>query len=304
MNIFVLGGGSSPEREVSLRSAKSVAKAARAAGFTVFEYDPANGLKFLGSISETTLVFPILHGEGGEDGALQLELEKRKLPYLGSDSASSIKCFDKWQTRLELEKANISVAEGGLVTAVTYPEHPLTKKPHVLKVVHGGSSIGTIIVRDPKKISKTATQDIFKLEKQAVIEKLVEGIEITIPIFDQKALPAIEVHPPQGGEFDYENKYNGQSAELCPPPSISADQHRNAQLLAERVHKAMKCSHLSRVDTIMRPDGGLVVLEINTMPGMTDQSLYPKSASVAGIAMPELIKKFVDLIVRDYKIKC
>src|SRR4029077_2788792 len=100
------------------------------------------------------------------------------------------------------------------------------------------------------------------LENDAALEELVEGIEITIPILDQSALPAIEVRPPRGGEFDYENKYNGQSDELCPPPSLSEEQHGAAQKLAEEVHKLMECRHLSRVDTIMRPDGLFVVLEI------------------------------------------
>jgi D-alanine-D-alanine ligase len=299
MKILVLGGGTSNEREVSLRSAKAVAEAARLAGFEVMEADPAGGLDILDGLKDV-IVFPILHGAGGEDGELQAELEKRNLPFLGSGSQASRQGFDKWQTRLILEKNNIATAPGERVTRENYPGSALAKRPHVLKVLHGGSSIGTLIVRDPAKIDAEKIEEIFGLENDAVLESLVEGIEITVPILDQMALPALEVRPPEGGEFDYENKYNGRSAELCPPPSLSDEQHSAAQKLAEAVHQTMGCRHLSRVDTIMRPDGSFVVLEINTMPGLTDQSLYPKAANVSGLTMPQLVKKFAELVQRDY----
>lgn len=298
-DILVLGGGNSPERDVSLRSAKSVAEAARAAGFNVLEADPKDGLGVLDKLAPQTIVMPILHGVGGEDGELQAELEKRKLPFLGSGSKVSQECFDKWQTRLILQKNDVPMAEAVRVTQESYASEVLAKKPHVLKILHGGSSIGTLIVRDTSKVTPEQLDEIFGMENDAVLESLVEGIEITVPILDQTALPAIEVRPPEGGEFDYANKYNGQSAELCPPPSLSKEQHEKAQRLAEKVHKTMECRHLSRVDTIMRPDGSFVVLEINTIPGLTDQSLYPKAAAVSGLSMPELVKKFVELVQRD-----
>lgn len=301
MKLLVLGGGDSPEREVSLRSAKSVADAARQAGFEVEEADPQNGLEILDNLKDT-FVLPILHGRGGEDGSLQRELEKRKLPFLGSDAKSSKNCFDKWQARLILQKAGVPMAEAVHITKVEYSTQPLAKKPHVLKIAHGGSSIGTLIVRNTKAVSSDKLDEIFAMENSVVLEELVEGIEITIPVLDKSAIPAIEVRPPEGGEFNYTNKYNGLSAELCPPPSISAHQHKDAQNLAEKVHNIMECRHLSRVDTIMRPDGSFVVLEINTIPGLTGQSLYPKSAAVAGYSMPQLVEKFIELIKRDYSI--
>jgi D-alanine-D-alanine ligase len=302
MKIIVLGGGNSPEREVSLRSAKAVSEAAKKAGFETEEFDPAEGLDFLDSLSKSGIVFPILHGAGGEDGEIQSELEKRNIAYLGSSAEASRICFDKWETRKALEKSNVPVAPAERVNKDSYAKSQLARQPHVLKVIHGGSSIGTLMVRDPSKVIPEKINELFRLENDAVIEELIEGIEITVPILDQTALLALEVRPPEGGEFDYENKYNGQSAELCPPPSISEEQHKNAQRLAERVHKLTGARHLSRVDTIMRADGSFVVLEINTMPGLTDQSLYPKSAAVAGMSMPELVKKFVELVRRDHNL--
>lgn len=300
MKILVLGGGDSPEREVSLRSARAVAEAARQAGFEVQETDPADGFNILDNLPKGTLVFPILHGAGGEDGTLQKELEKRSLPYLGSDSNSSERCFDKWHTLQELKAAGIQTPKGVVVTKASYPNVQLSTKPHVLKIVHGGSSIGTLVVRDRAKLQPEQIDEIFKMEKQAVLEELIDGIEITIPVLDQTSLPPIEVVPPQGGEFDYQNKYSGVTQELCPPPSLTKKQIESARLLAEKVHKTMKCRHLSRTDTIMRPDGSFVVLEINTIPGLTGQSLFPKAAAVAGLSMPQLVKHFVEMVVRDY----
>ncbi len=303
MRVLVLGGGISPEREVSLRSAKAVAEAARHAGFEVDEADPADGYEILDNVSKDMVVLPILHGKNGEDGVIQAELEKRGLAFLGTGSKVSMACFDKWQTRQILIANHIPMARATKVTKETYGNQSLATQPHVLKILHGGSSIGTLIVRDPNNINPEQFEEIFAMENEAVLEELIKGVEITIPILDQTALPPIEVVPPEGGEFDYENKYNGASAELCPPPSLTREQIKNAQKIAQQVHKAMSCRHLSRADTIMRPDGSFIVLEINTIPGLTNQSLYPKAAAEAGIMMPELVAHFVDLLKRDFKIE-
>lgn len=302
MKILVLGGGDSPEREVSLRSAKSVAEAARQAGFEVQELDPAFELTFLDKISKDTLVFPILHGAGGEDGVIQKELEKRQLPFLGSDSLSSEKCFDKIAARRDLVAAGLPMPEGDLITEQTYPTHRLASEPHVLKIVHGGSSIGTTLIRDPTINHQLKIKEIFDMGDGVIIEQLIEGTEATVPIFDKKALPIIEIVPPPNGEFDYDNKYNGQTQENCPPKSISEELQKQAQGLAEKAHKTMACRHLSRVDVMIDKNGSIYLLEVNTMPGMTGQSLYPKSAKAAGWDMPELIKKFAELVKRDYNL--
>jgi D-alanine-D-alanine ligase len=302
MTILVLGGGDSPEREVSLRSAKSVAQAARRAGFKVVEADPAGGYNLLDDLAERTIVFPILHGAGGEDGVLQAELERRELPYLGADNDSSAKCFDKWLTKRDVERAGLPVADGVLVTKQTYADHPLSRESHVLKVRRGGSSIGTLIVRNAKDLKSREIDNVFELDNEAVLEKLIIGTEVTVPILDKSSLPAIEIRPPEGLEFDYENKYNGLTAEICPPETVSADLQQKAQRLAEKVHEAMKCRHLSRVDIMIDQAGKLFVLEINTLPGLTDQSLYPKSAKAGGLSMPELVKRFVEMVIRDYNL--
>lgn len=301
MKVTVLGGGDSTERAVSLRSAKAVADALISAGFDIQNLDPIES-GALDQIDKNSIIFPILHGTNGEDGAIQSELEKRGLPYLGTMSAASKQCFDKWETRKKLVPKGILFADAQLITVDNYQGHALTNRPHVLKVHEGGSSIGTLIVRNPNKIAADEVDDVFFLDSLAVIEELIEGTEITVPVLDDTALPVIEIRPPKGDEFDYEHKYNGETVELCPPESVSTDIQIAAQKIAENAHRIMNCRHLSRSDFIVRPSGEIVMLEINTMPGMTDQSLYPKSALVAGITFPDLMNRFIAMIKRDYEL--
>lgn len=302
MKILILGGGDSPEREVSLRSAGAVAAAAKTAGFEVLEIDPKYDLEKLDQVSRDTIVFPILHGENGEDGVIQKLLESKGFAYLGSDSRVSADCFDKWVTRQKLMAAGLPMPAGSLVTKENYLQDPLSKKPHVLKVARGGSSIGTLIVENAGNINLDKVSEIFKLDDKAMLEELIIGQETTVPVLDKTALPVIEIIPPQNEEFDYQNKYNGRSQELCPPKNVPQELQKKARSLAEKVHQTMGARHLSRVDIMIDANSNLFVLEINTIPGLTDQSLYPKSAAAAGMAMPELIKKFVELVKRDYNL--
>lgn len=302
MKVFVLGGGDSPEREVSLRSAAAVAEAARAAGFEVQEKDPASGLDFLDDVDKSDIILPILHGKGGEDGVLQKELESRGLSFLGSSSASSERCFNKWLTRLDLAESGVLVPVGGLVSRATYQNHELSRQPHVLKVVHGGSSLGVLIARDPKLVTPDQIDEVFQLDEMAVIEELITGFEITMPVLDQTALTPIEIIPPEGREFDYENKYNDKSQELCPPVSVSLEIQAQAKKIAEKAHRTMKCSHLSRSDFMVGANRQIYFLEINVIPGLTHQSLFPKSAAVEGLSWPKLVSKFVALVKRDFNI--
>jgi D-alanine-D-alanine ligase len=302
MKILVLGGGASNEREVSLRSAAAVTKALRTAGYIVEQRDPAEGLTILNNLAPGTIVFPILHGKGSEDGTIQRELETRQLPFLGSDSSASATCFDKWLARQAMQAACLPVAKGELVTKDSYLSSSLASKPHVLKVTDGGSSLGTYVIKDPLTVDPLKVNEIFALSDKVLVEEMIFGIEITVPILDDIALPVIEIRIPADGEFDYENKYNGASEELCPPVSINDEVQHKAQNLALEIHKLLKCRHLSRADMIVRPDNELVILETNTMPGMTDQSLYPKSAQAAGLDFPALCRRFVELVARDYNL--
>lgn len=295
----MLFGGNSPERPVSLRSGKAVIDGLKHLGINPLCFDTEHDSDFLRQIPKNALIFPILHGHGGEDGEIQNILEQEGLRFLGSDSASSEKCFDKVTTRTILSKHDIPIARGAVIKLKEYSEHPLAKLPHVLKVSRGGSSIGTLIVTNPKEVSRDSIKEVFTLDGEVVIEQYVDGIEVTIPVLGDKALPVIEILPPEGEVFDYDNKYNGRTSELCPPKNVSQALQKQVQRLAEEVHKIMGCRHISRTDMIITPEGKPVVLEINTMPGLTDQSLFPKSAYQAGYTFSELVQSFINMVEEE-----
>jgi D-alanine-D-alanine ligase len=294
MKVLVLLGGISTEREVSLRSGRAVADALKAAGHEVYEYDPQNGnaglVEFTGRVD---CVFPILHGKGGEDGTIQAELEKLGFKYLGSDSEVSKLCFDKTAFKEILNKLSILTPKGEVVTKENIKLSELIHKPYVLKPIEGGSTIDAFIIREP--LSHSYNPDIFHKYPHMLLEGLIEGTEITVPVLGNKALPVIEIIPPEGKEFDYENKYNGATQELCPPKNVPADKQKEAQELTERIHEETGARHISRTDFIIGKDGRLWCLELNTIPGMTPTSLLPKSAAAAGMNMQQLVQKFLGL---------
>lgn len=291
--VIVLGGGNSPEREISLRSAAAAASAAKDAGFAVTVLDPKDGWSVLDGIPKDAVVLSMLHGIGGEDGEVQHELENRQLSFLGTGSVESDLAFDKWQTKQLLKGRGISVPNGELVTQDQYTNHPITQKPHVLKANRNGSSIGVYLVHDPSKIDRSKVDEVFRFGSLALLEEMIDGTEITVPILGINALPVIEIVPPTGEEFDYDNKYNGKTKEICPPINVSENLQAAAQKIAEQAHLALGCLHMSRTDIIIDDSGETFVLEVNTTPGMTDQSLYPKAALAAGISFKELVSRFV-----------
>jgi D-alanine-D-alanine ligase len=298
MRVLVLLGGVSNEREVSLRSGRAVADALKAGGHEVTEYDPQEGLeKLAGFVGKVDCVFPILHGKGGEDGTIQVELEKHGFKYLGSDSSVSKICFDKSEFKKILNKLSILTPQSEVVTKLSIGSSQLLQKPYVLKPLNGGSSLDAFIIRDP--LAGSYSPNIFDHYQLMLLEELIEGVEITVPVLGDKALPVVEIIPPTGKEFDYENKYNGETQELCPPPHVSQEKQSEAQTLAERIHKEVGARHISRTDMILDKDGKLWVLELNTMPGLNDQSLTPVAAKEAGMNMQQLVQIFLGLVMAN-----
>jgi len=296
MKVLVLLGGSSNEREVSLRSGKAVSGALRQAGHEVLEYDPAEGYEGLRQfVGKVDCVFPILHGVGGEDGTIQEELEKLKFKYLGSDSKVSQLCFNKTELKKILDKSSILTPRWEVVDEESIVKSEIISRPYVLKPIGGGSSIDVTIVRDLHQ--QLYDPIVFKRYRSMLLEELIEGTEITVAVLGKTALPVVEVIPPQGQEFDYENKYNGAAQELCPPKNVSAEKQAEAQRLSEKIHIQLGVRHLSRTDFMIDASGRLFVLDINTMPGLTDQSLFPKAARRAGLNMEELAQKLSELVI-------
>lgn len=293
MHVLLLAGGTSNERDVSLRSGQSVADALTQQGHTYTLADPgAADFSLTDALKDVVVVFPALHGEGGEDGSLQTELEARGVKFVGSGSQASKLCWDKWAYKQFLRENNLPASAGQLVTANDVAAD-IFNQPYVLKPVAGGSSLDTQVVRTPDEASKQASRELLERYESMLVEPLIEGTEITVGVLGDEALPVIEIIPPSGKEFDYENKYNGATQELCPPQNVSQEIQEQAQALALRVHQLTGCAHLSRTDIMIDRSGNLHILETNTLPGMTSTSLLPKMAQTAGLSMAELVDKLL-----------
>ncbi len=290
--VHVICGGQSAEREVSLRSGGAVAEALREAGYDVAVLDTSDSDE---QIASCDVVFPVLHGIGGEDGELQARLENMEAKFVGTGSQGSILCLNKAMYRERMIAAGFLMATGDVVTFDTYSQHPIALKPHVLKPIDGGSTIDTYIVRDIGKLDGQKVQDYFSRYSHMLLEELIIGDEVTVGVLDDIALPVIEIIPPSDEEFDYENKYNGKSQELCPPVIVSEAMQHKVQDLTLKLHRLADCRDFSRTDFILTADEQCYLLETNTIPGMTATSLYPKMAATYGLLMSELVDKMVQL---------
>ncbi|MDR2463431.1 MAG: D-alanine--D-alanine ligase [Verrucomicrobiales bacterium] len=286
MNILLLKGGISAEREVSLRTGAAIAAALRSLGVTVGELDVT--ARDFGIPSSVDVVFIGLHGVFGEDGELQDRLEKEKRLFTGSGSAASRVAFDKSKAKKLFIKNGIRVAEGG----VWNPGGPLTA-PCVLKPVAEGSSVGLSIVRTSADAARAVAS---AMGRPMLVEELILGREVTVGILGEEALPVIEVET-KGGDFDYAHKYTaGMAAHTC-PAKFDAALTMKIQATALAAHRALGCAVYSRVDLMVPADGEPVVLEVNTLPGMTELSFFPEAARAAGIGFPQLCEKILILSV-------
>lgn len=294
--VIILAGGTSDEREISLRSGVAVAEALRQKGHAVKTLDPAKGMSgLLRKLRAADVVFPALHGVGGEDGVPQAFLEKHGIKYVGSDSRASALCFDKAGYTELLRENKLLVPDTKLVKYEEWQSSELGRRPFVLKPNNGGSSIDTFIVRDQAMADQPAIGKAFERHGSLLLQELIGGHEITVGILGSEALPVIEIIPPAGREFDYENKYNGLTQELCPPKNVKPEIQTAAQALALEIHKLTGCRDLSRTDFIVTPAGQIYTLETNTIPGLTGESLVPKAAGKAGYDMPEMCDKLIKL---------
>jgi D-alanine-D-alanine ligase len=294
LTITVMLGGPSAERQVSLRSGAAVARALRSLGHTVYELDPSTDDWRLRP--ETQVVFLALHGTYGEDGTVQQQLDRLGVPYTGCDAEASRIAFDKVLTKQRCEAAGISTARF-LVLDRPGVSWPLGwQPPVVLKPVCQGSSVGLQFVERVADWS-SALAEAFRYDKRVLMEELIPGREVTVGILDDQPLPIVEVRPKQG-RYDYSSKYTpGATEYLCPAPFDAATTDR-IQRTALDAFRAIGGRDYARVDLIVRPEGQPVVLEINTLPGMTETSLLPKAAAAAGLSYAQLCQRMIDLALK------
>ncbi|MDR1146572.1 MAG: D-alanine--D-alanine ligase [Verrucomicrobiales bacterium] len=285
---LVLKGGVSAEREVSLRSGAAIAAALRSRGFTVSELDVTT--RDFQLPADTDLVFIGLHGVFGEDGELQERLERAAVPFTGSGSAASRNAFDKLRAKSLLLKSGVKVAAGELWN----PALPLTV-PCVLKPVAEGSSVGLSIVRTAADVSRAVAASLA-VGKPMLVEEFVAGREVTVGILGDAPLPVIEVEP-KGGDLDYAHKYTAGLAVHTCPAKFDAALTARIQHVALAAHRALGCAVYARVDLIVPADGDPVVLEVNTLPGMTELSFIPEAARAVGLGFAALCEKILTLSV-------
>jgi len=294
LKITVMRGGPSAEREVSLRSGAAVAAALRSRGHQVVELDPRGPGWSLPA--GTDVVFLALHGTYGEDGSVQAELEALGVPYTGCDARASRLAFDKVLTKQHCLAAGVPTARFLVVETLTASWPMGWNPPVVLKPARQGSSVGLQVVERVGDWSAALTE-AMRYDSRVLVEEKVPGRECTVGILDGRSLPIVEVRP-KTGIYDYQTKYTaGATDYLCPAPLPEATAARVCEA-ALGAFAAIGGRDFARVDVIVRPDGQPVVLEINTLPGMTETSLLPKAAAAAGLSFPELCQRMVDLALR------
>lgn len=292
--IAVLMGGPGSEREVSFATGKGVMNALRSLGAEVTEVD-VKGPDFE-LPTDIELAFLTIHGTFGEDGQVQRILEGRGIAYTGDGVGPSELAFDKIRSKEAFRDHGVTTPYWQVVTVGQRPTIPI---PFVIKAPREGSTVGVHIIKNDREID-AAMADAAKYAQEILVEKFVPGRELTIGILGDQALPIIEIIP-KGGFYDFANKYPflnpaaGGGAEHVCPAKIPDEQTRAIQDLALRAHRSLGLEVYSRVDVILPDDDEPTVLEINTIPGMTEASLLPEAAAVAGIGYPELCARIIEL---------
>jgi len=302
LRVALLAGGTSSEREVSLKGAKAVKQALMDLGHKVEFFDPAYDLpKLVQRAKEFDVAFLCVHGPGGEDGTLQGFLEMIGLPYQGARVLGSALAMHKGLSKFLYQKAGLPVPKGFLFRKIAPFKniHKVAQTlgyPLIVKPATQGSSVGLTLVEE-EAILKEAVEKAFEFDEEILIEEYIKGRELTVGILDEKPLPVVEILP-KAKFFDYHTKYTpGMAEEIC-PANLSEEITRKAQDYGLKAHRALYLRHYSRTDMILK-DNEIYVLETNTIPGMTETSLLPLAAKVAGYSFKELIQKLLDLALKN-----
>ncbi len=299
LHIAILMGGISAEREVSLVSGKACADALRLSGAKVSLVDAGRDLATVLADLKPDVALNCLHGEWGEDGAVQGILETLEIPYTHSGVGASALAMDKTKAKIILKAAGVPVPEGGLFPRGDIAAHHVLKPPYVVKPNAEGSSVGVIRVMDGANRPPAEVLETGAPEDLLLVEPYIAGRELTAAVLEgeegPRALAVTEIIAATGF-YDYTAKYSEGGSRHVVPAEIPADVTERALRLAERAHAALGCRGLSRTDFRFDADGaGLVALEVNTQPGMTPLSLAPEQAAYKNITFAAL----VEWLVRD-----
>lgn len=292
--IAVLMGGPGSERNVSLATGRGVSKALRSAGNEVIDVDVRD--EDFPLPKDVDLAFNCIHGTFGEDGHLQKILETRGVAYTGDGVEESRIAFDKILSKQKFREHKVATPESEVIDAGQRPKMSL---PLVVKPARQGSTVGIVIVRKEDELD-SALKEAAKYDRKLLVEKFVSGRELTIGILGDQALPILEIIP-KGGFYDFNTKYPflnpqaGASAEHVCPATVDAGLTKKIQELALQAFRALGLVVYGRVDVLLSDKSEPFVLEVNTIPGMTETSLLPEAAAAAGISYVDLCRRIIEL---------
>lgn len=297
MLISVLMGGPGAEREVSLASGKAVLNALKEKGYNAVAVEVTHEKPEIPE--DTALVYNVIHGTFGEDGGLQKYLDEKGIPYTGEEEETSRIAFDKVLSKEFFVTGGVPTPESETVICsdgVVFPEMPL---PYVVKPPREGSSVGIRIVKTEEEVAP-AMEQAAELSQDVLIEQFVEGREMTVGVVGGEVFPVVEIIPPDGEWYDMATKYpwlsgkSGGSQYIC-PAALSGPELAAVQGAAKKAYDALGIKIYSRVDVLLNSSGNPYVLEVNTIPGMTETSLLPMGAAEAGYDFGSLCVRIAEL---------
>lgn len=288
MKVAVLMGGTSPERDVSVKSGKAVLNALLSIGVDAIgvPIEEETGSWFRENLPVADVYFLALHGGRGEDGTVQTILEEMGLRYTGSGPKASSLAMDKFRSRLVFSRLGLFDISWSLVDkdSVRMPEFAL---PWVVKPVNAGSSVGLSLVRNEEEFCPALDQ-AFRFSDSILVEEFIMGREITVGIVADKVLEPIEIVPKESEIFDYQSKYTKGKTDYVIPAQISEELRTQVKCAGRKAYDELGCQGYGRVDMIVDWQGRIVVLEVNTLPGMTETSLLPMACKYEGLGFEEL----------------
>lgn len=297
--ITLLMGGPGSEKDVSISSGQGVLQALKESGFT--NVTPLVVTEEAPEIpAGTELCYNMIHGTYGEDGGLQSYLEGLGLPYTGAGSVTSRNCFDKILSKEFFVAAGVPTPLSETIPAHGTPTIPV---PCVIKPPCEGSSVGVMIAKTAEELPG-AIAEASKFGKELLVEEYISGKELTVAILDGVALPVVHICP-RSGFYDMNNKYpslyGGAGSDYICPAELTEEETKAVQEAALAAYRSLNVEVYGRVDVLLTDDGKPYVLEINTIPGMTSASLFPKSAAAAGISYAELCTRIAEISLRQQR---
>ncbi|MBK7630794.1 MAG: D-alanine--D-alanine ligase [Ignavibacteriales bacterium] len=327
--VLLLLGGTSPEREVSKSTGKSVYQALLNLGYDVIPLDPAYGINqpinvedyfadsdyaeisnenYLDAVNlisaeQISVAFLALHGKYGEDGTIQSLLELKGLKFTGSKVLSSAIAMDKIMSKILFEEYQVATPKWFHFKKGEHTSEEVRKKienqfgfPAVIKPNDQGSTVGLTICKSSDQLDE-AMHKAFEYSDRILVEEYIPGKELTVAVIDDVALPVLEIKP-KHGIYDYECKYTSGMSEYIVPADVTEEVAKSLQEIAVQACKSLRCEVYARVDFRLSPDNKVYTLEVNTLPGMTSLSLVPKMAKAVGISFEQLVEKIIALSLK------